>query len=500
MAISQETLAQILRLHHVEKWRPCTIARQLGVHHTTVTRALYEVGGIRPERSSHPSVVDPYRPFILETLEKWPSLPASRLFQMVSERGYPGREDHFRHHVALLRPRKPAEAFMRLRTLPGEQGQVDWAFFGKITCGRAVRLLMAFVMVLSYSRRIFLKFFTDSRMGAFLAGHVAAFNHFGGVPRVELYDNLKSAVLERKGEAIRFHPTLLELAAHYRYEPRPVAVARGNEKGRVERAIRYARTSFFPARTFTDLADLNRQALAWCTGPADLRTVPDERTLTVREAFDLEQPKLLPLPGNEFPAEDRLEVRVGKTPYARFDLNDYSVPHDRVRRTLTLSATTDRVRLLDDGVVVAEHPRSFDRDQQIEDPGHIAALVERKREARTERGIDRLRRAVPSSAELLTLAAQRGNNLGGTTTALLRLLDEFGAEECEAAVAEAVARNAPHPHSVRLSLDRRRSARNLQPPVEVVLPDDRRVRELTVSPHDLRSYDALREVNDDRIG
>jgi transposase len=89
---------------------------------------------------------------------------------------------------------------------------------------------MAFVMVLSYSRQIFLRFFLDARMENFLRGHVATFEAWQGIPRVLLYDNLKSAVLERRGDAIRFHPTLLGFAGHYRYEPRPVAVARGNEK------------------------------------------------------------------------------------------------------------------------------------------------------------------------------------------------------------------------------------------------------------------------------
>ena len=89
---------------------------------------------------------------------------------------------------------------------------------------------MAFVMVLSYSRRLFLRFFLDARMDAFLTGHALAFEAFGAVPRVVLYDNLKSAVLERRGEAIRFNPTLLAFAAHYRFDPRPVGVARGNEK------------------------------------------------------------------------------------------------------------------------------------------------------------------------------------------------------------------------------------------------------------------------------
>lgn len=94
---------------------------------------------------------------------------------------------------------------------------------------------MAFVLVLSLSRQIFLRFYLNQRMDNFLRGHVAAFSAFAGVPRVVLYDNLRSAVLERRGDAIRFHPTLLELSARYRFEPRPVAPARGNEKGRVER-------------------------------------------------------------------------------------------------------------------------------------------------------------------------------------------------------------------------------------------------------------------------
>ena len=119
---------------------------------------------------------------------------------------------------------------------------------------------MAFVMVLSHSRQIFLRFFPDARMENFLRGHVAAFTAWGGVPRVLLYDNLKSAVLERRGDAIRFHPTLLGFAGQYRYEPRPVAVARGNEKGRVERAIRYVRDAFFAART------LHRSRRPQCPG------------------------------------------------------------------------------------------------------------------------------------------------------------------------------------------------------------------------------------------
>jgi transposase len=188
MAIPPELEAHILRYYHVEKWRVSTIARQLGVHHGTVARVLAQAGLPRLGPPPRVSQVDPYLPFIRETLTKFPTLTASRLHVMVRERGYRGGPDHFRHVIAYHRPRRKAEAYLRLRTLPGEQAQVDWAHFGHLAIGRARRPLMAFVMVLSYSRRIFLRFFLDARMENFLRGHVGAFVAFTGVARVLLYD------------------------------------------------------------------------------------------------------------------------------------------------------------------------------------------------------------------------------------------------------------------------------------------------------------------------
>lgn len=162
-------------------------------------------------------------------------------------------------------------------------------------------------------------------------------------------------MLERIGDAIRFHPTLLELAAWYHFQPRPVAIARGNEKGRVERAIRFARERFFAARRFADLDDLNAQALAWCAGEAAERPCPEDRARTVRACFEEERPRLLALPAEPFPCQERVDVPSHKTPYVRFDLNDYSIPHTHVRRTLQVVATQERVRVLDGTDVVATH-------------------------------------------------------------------------------------------------------------------------------------------------
>lgn len=495
--ISPEREAEILRLYHAEKWPLGTIAAQLGVHHSTVRRVLAQAGITAGRAMTRPSIVTPFEPFIVETLAKYPRLRASRLFVMARERGFTGGEDYFRHIVSRYRPKPSAEAYLRLRTLPGEQAQVDWAHFGKLTVGSAVRTLWAFVMVLSYSRKIFLRFYFGSAMPAFLHGHVSAFAYFTGVPRELLYDNLKSAVLERAGEAIRFHPTLLELAAHYRFLPKPVAPARGNEKGRVERAIRYVRDSFFAARSFSDIHDLNQQARRWCDTDASERPCPEDRKRTVSDVFAEEKPRLLALPHDDFPTDECDDVDIGRTPYARFDLNDYSVPHTYVRRTLTVVASLDTLRFLDGATVVATHSRSWDRGQQVEIQDHVRALETVKRKAREHRTLDRLFHVAPQTQALLKLVAERGGNIGSHTRRLKLLLERFSARELDEAIATAIAQQTPHLGAIRQLLDKARAERDQPPPVRLALPDDPRLRRLVVKPHSLASYDSLRKENFD---
>jgi len=487
--------AEILRLYHAEKWPVNTIAGDLGVHHGVVERVLR--AELSPAcRLVRPSQIDPYIPFIQKTLEAHPRLRASRLYDMCVARGYTGGPDHFRHRVRQLRPKRVAEAFLRRRPLPAEEAQVDWGHFGRVSIGRANRQLMAFVMVLSWSRMIFLRFFLGAPMECFLRGHVQAFQAFGGVARVLLYDNLKSAVLERRGDAIRFHPTILALSKHYHFEPRPVAVARGNEKGRVERAIRFVRESFFPARKWKDLADLNAQAQVWCEDRAASRPWVDDKARRVHEVFGEERELLIDLPDNPFPTDLITEVKIGKTPYARFDSNDYTVPHTHVRRVLTIAASETRVRILEGTEVLADHQRSYDRGQQIEERAHIDLLVESKRNARKARASDRLTQAAPTVEELIRKLAERGLNIGSACGQLLRLLDQYGGAQLERAAREALEKDMPEPRSVRLILDRMRLDEDRPTRIPVDLPDDPRITGLVVRPHSLETYDALGQGQD----
>jgi len=490
MAITKDIEAKILRYYHVERWRVGTISRQLGIHHSTIKRVLAEAG-VPKEKIMRSSIIEAYVPFIMNTFNKYPKLTARRLYDMVCERGYKGSADHFRHLIQLYRPKPLAEAYLRLRTLPGEQAQVDWGHFGYITIGKAKRPLMAFVMVLSFSRKIFLRFYLNQRLENFLRGHESAFNYFNGTTRVILYDNLKSAVLERYGDAIRFNPKMLEFAAHYKYEPRPVAVARGNEKGRVERAIRYIRTNFFAARTWRDIDDLNMQAIHWCDNAASNRPCPEQITSSVADVFEQEVPSLLALPANPYSTNERIEVNVGKTPYVRFDLNDYSVPHTYVHRVLIVNASLDTVTILFGTGVIAKHNRSYDKGAQIEQEEHIQDLTAAKRGAREHRGKNRLIHALPEAQKILQLAAERNFNMGHIVMRLLQLMDDYGVSEMTAALKEAVVKQAPHPNSVRFILEKRRQDRNQFPLITLDLPKDKRARELSVTPHNLTDYDQL---------
>jgi len=293
--------------------------------------------------------------------------------------------------------------------------------------------------------------------------------------------------------APRFHPSLLNFAEHYRYEPRPVAVARGNEKGRVERSIGYIRGAFFAARSFADLDDLNAQADDWCRGLAADRRCPGDPDRTVRAVFAEEARHLLSLPDNPAPLLERVAVKVGKTPYVRFDLNDYSVPHTHARRTLTVLADTHELRIVDGAQVIACHHRSYDRGAQIEQTEHLEALIGQKRAARQHRATDRLAQVAPASQDLLIRAAERG----AITNGLTRLLDRYGAADLQAAIREALERDVPHPNAVRLALERRREQRGETPPIDIDLPANVRARDAPVQPHALETYDQLKDLDDE---
>jgi transposase len=487
--ISPETRAQIRRYFYAEHWKVGTIASELGVHPDAVRNAI-EAERFKSAQPLRVSLVDPYSEFIRLTLDQHPRLRATRIYQMIRDRGYRGSIGQLRRAVSSWRPLS-REPFLKLQMFPGEQAQVDWAHFGHVMVGRAKRALSCFVMTLSYSRALYLEFFFDQTMENFLRGHVHAFQAWSGQPRVILYDNLKSAVLERRGNQILFHPRLLELSGHYHFAPRPCQVRAGNQKGRVERAIRYVRDSFWAARSFITLAETNRQALLWRDQIAHQRPWPGGDNRTVAEVFAEEQPRLLSPALHPFPT-DRIEtVHSKKSIYVRFDLNDYSIPPEAVGRQLTLVASDTQVRILDHSVEIARHVRSYDRHQLVLDPAHQEAVLKRKRKAYHSTPTGRLEQVAPESKTLLDLAFTQGESAGTQTAQLMKLLDEYGPAAFRRAISEALQRNTPHASSVAFLL--RRQPRST--PLALDLSRHPQAQSLDVRPHALETYDELAHSN-----
>lgn len=486
MKTTPETEAEIVRLHYAEHWPVGTIATQLQAHPDVVRRVL-GFGEPRAPSQLRPRIFEPYRAFIDDTLGRYPKLLATRLYDMVRERGYRGSVRTLRKYVALVRPRPKREAYLVTETLPGEQAQVDWAYVGKIAVPGGERAIWLFVIVLAHSRAMWAEFVIDLTVHSLCRSLVRGAAAFGGVPRQWLFDNPKVVVLERVGSAVRFHPTLLALCAEMRVEPKLCAVRMPQHKGKVERAIRYLRDRFLAGRSITSVEDGNRLLARFIDEIAHVRPHPTIAQRTVGEVFVDERTRLLALP-DPLPETDRVEpVQVDAQAFVRVDTNRYSVPTDHASHVRTLVVDDRTVRVVDGETVLAEHARSWGRRQVIEQPAHRAELVADRKAARALKGRDRLRAVAPTFDRLVERWAVSGSSLGLRVTRSIKLLDLYGDDVFAAAVADLDARGLADVGALAIACEQRRKDRRRPVPVELVLPAH--LDDTDVIPHDLGAYD-----------
>jgi hypothetical protein len=312
---------------------------------------------------------------------------------------------------------------------------------------------------------------------------------FGGTTRQWLFDNPKTVVVERRGNAVRFHSTLLDVANHHHVQLRLCAVRKANQKGKVERAIRYVRDRFLAGRRIDSIDEGNRDFLAFIDQIAHARPHPTLPGRTVRECLGEEKERLLSLPTTTMSCDIVVPVAVDKTAFIRFDTNSYSVPTEHTSRTLTLAADDRIVRVLDGNTEVARHPRSYARRRVIEDLAHRKAILDDKRAAREHKGRDRLLAIAPNIDALYQRWLDHGRNLGNMTSQVLRLLDLYGDDVFRAAVGELVAKDAHDPGALAMLCEQKRKKNQ---PVLIETRFAEHVADRDVIPHDLESYDARR--------
>lgn len=487
MTISKAVAAEIRRLYFAEHWKRGTIATQLGVHFDVVIRVLGSFGPKAGTPRPDARVLEPYIPFIDETLARYPRLVATRIHDMLVERGYEGSLRTLRRYVLEARPSPRHEVFLRVETLPGEQAQVDWGHVGTLAVPGGRRALWVFVIVLGHSRAIWAELVVDLDAPSLCRSLLRAAAFFGGCTRQWLFDNPKTVVLERSGDAVRFHPMLLDLAARLHVQPALCAPRKPHEKGKVERAIRYLKERFFAARAFHSIEHGNNQLAEFLRAVAAQRPHPRWPERRVADVFDEERPRLLALPTPLPETEAVIPVVVDKAAFVRFDTNRYSVPAAYARRTVSAAVDDRVVRVIDGAQEIARHPRCWGRHQVLESRAHREALVADKKKARDLKGRDRLRAEVPPIDALIERWVDAGRNVGSMVGTTIKLLDAYGAPILREVVSEMLARGTHDRGVMAILCEQKRKRRDGPAPTIIELGSH--VVERDVVPHDLGGYD-----------
>lgn len=267
----------MLLKHYLDQGRNVTeISQELGISRQTIYRWI-RAGELERDvtearygpRPPVPTKLDPYKPLIHERLTEFPDLTAVRLFEEAKAAGYEGGYTQLKTYAREVRPRPPADPVVRFETAPGQQAQVDFAHF-RFPWGRRYALLV----VLGYSRLLWLHFYPRQEMRTLMRGLEAAFDFFGGVPREVLFDQMRAVVTRdlrsESGPLVR-NEEFLRFAAHWGFRPRACRPYRAKTKGKVERPIHYVRQSLVYGRSFAGDADLNARAEWWLRTVANVR-------------------------------------------------------------------------------------------------------------------------------------------------------------------------------------------------------------------------------------
>jgi transposase len=361
------------------------IARTLGVSRNTVRKYVRAPGlptaKPRPPRASK---LDPFRDHLRGRVAAGVENGVVLLRELRAQ-GYRGSYSILKDYLHPLRRGRMPKATVRFETEPAEQAQVDFGHFAYVTPTGARQWYWAFVMVLSWSRLLYVEFVRRADVATFIRCHVNAFERFGGVPRACLYDNTKVVVLGRElGGAPQWNPTFLDFALRVGVDLRLCRPYRAQTKGRVESGVKYVRYNFWPTADFVDLADLNRQAATWAESIANVRT---HGTTGVRpiDRFADEAPRLLPAPSRDrLAAFLRAERRVGRDGFVAWDQAWYGVPWRWAGETVRVEATDRTVEIWHGAERVAVHPHATRPRQRLLAPAQWTGLRPSSRQPAAE--------------------------------------------------------------------------------------------------------------------
>lgn len=483
--IDYETFCRLRQLRDEEGLKISQIAAQLDLDPKTVANWIERATYQQRQGRRRPSKLDSFKDQIKSLVERHP-YTAQQILQQLRQQGYTGGYSILKGFVRQVRPvRKPAH--LMLEFAPGDCAQVDWGNFGSVPVGSTHRRLSFFVMVLCYSRMMYLEFTLSESMEQFLACHRHAFEFFGSVPARIMIDNLKVGVLSHPfGQRPVFHPRYLDLAAHYGFEPVACNVRRANEKGRVENGVGYVKKNFLAGLDICSFAALNPAAHTWRDTVANLRLHGE----THRKPIDLfaeEKPRLKPLPVLPYDCAVVRPIAANGCCFVVFDTNRYSVPHLYASQKLTLKLYPDQLLLFHNEKLIATHPRSYDRRQKIRNPDHLKELETQRRKARDQTLLLSFLSLSPHAEAYARMLEEKRLNSRHHIQKIVALSEVYGAEKLDRALQDALSFEAYGCEYIANILEQR--ARPAAQPGALHLTRRQDLLELELPPADLTPYE-----------
>jgi len=482
--LTPEQINTIHRLHFAERWSMRKIARHLHVGRRTIAQYLVTPARTAARRK-RASKLDPFKATIAELLEQDAEASAMVIAQRLRPLGFDGGLSILKEHLQRVRVYTPARrAYVRMEPAAGERFEIDWGHFGVLSYQGHTRKLYAFCLVECHSRKLYVEFTHSQSFATFARCHIHAFQYLSGVARELWYDNLATAVAEHDGNLVRFHPRFLAFAREYGFLPRACHVRAAWEKGKIERSVGYLRQSFWPLRTFTDLADVNQQVRQWLAQVADQRR-HRETNQTPQERFQPEALRAVPVISPDY--REVAEALVHKDLRLSFDGNRYCVPPRYVGRHLTIKADSSSLTVYDQHQEIVAYARCWQRGQVVGGERFQKELLAQLAAAQCSAAQQRLVALLGPTCELyLRRLADTDRCLARQVRQLLALVREYGPDAVVAALSKAHAAGAFGSDYIANLLRQQQTRRELQPPLRF---QDPVLNELATDPLSLLDYD-----------
>jgi transposase len=462
------------------------IAKAVGCSRKTVSKYISNPELKPLKRKARTLKLAPYHDYIREIISKYPKLKAPVVLRQIQEKGFDGEISILRDFLRKIRGQSlTRQAYSRFESEPGQQMQVDWGHFGTISYGKTKRKLYGLAVIESHSRMLYVSFTHSQKQEVLHQALFDAFKYFGGSPGELVVDNMITAVTERTGSLVRFNDSFLEFLLPFGIKPVACNIRSPHEKGKIERSIHYIRHNFLPLKEFSNLQELQSQAMGWLNNVANTRTHSTTGEIPVKR---LQKDLLKKLPDL---APDYREINalyVHKDFVVRFDSNTYTVPVWAIGKTAVLKADQEKIWVYYKTRCIAVHTRSWQKKQRIELETHKSQLHKLKKRRLADKNVLAFLSLGQTALDYLNELEKRGSPLKKDVIRIMTLKDEYGDSSIIIALNKALDLKLYGADYIQNILYQEMKPQTCHPPVKL---KKNTLNEIRLCSPNLAEYDAL---------